>query len=593
MKKILLALLFIVGALPSAIALDQKIVTRYSLDDSSVPNGVKGGRTVTDWRLQEIGPVVDLEFHDKSKDGVVWLGSKQGAARYNPYEKHPWDRWQYFAGKRWLADDAIEKIWIDKKSVHETVWIRTATGVNRIEWKPISYAEKAAHYEALIEKYHLRHNFVSKILLDTPGDLSTSRTNDNDNDGLWSAMYLVAQAYRYAATKNLDARMKARRTLDALIRLEEINPIPGFYSRSFKHISEPSPDAHMWGKNADETEWVWINTETTLEDLCHIPNDWYEKEPGHWVQGANKGKKNIRHHGEWHLTPDKQWLWKGDTSSDETVGHYYAYGLYFDLVANDEEKKIIQDKVRLLTDTLIRDDYYLKDLNGIPTRWGNWNVSYFESYEGLYERALRSMELLSLLKVTYHITGDEKYQQEYLKFVDMGLAHYTNEYRRWESAFSEVNFSDDELYYLSVQPLMMYEDDPTLRKIYLDGMRFAWGEIASDKNALWTYINASCGIIEMNPRMLDDARRTLDRTPWEMIEWTVKNSYRIDFGQMPKKDRHGNGEFDRVIPVDERAIHKHNANPYQADAGRGGNAQETPTHWLLPYWMGRYHGYIE
>ena len=73
----------------------------------------------------------------------------------------------------------------------------------------------------------------------------------------------------------------------------------------------------------------------------------------------------------------------------------------------------------------------------------------------------------------------------------------------------------------------------------------------------------------------------------------MENAHRIDFGQMPEKDRHGNGEFDRVIPVDERAIHKHNANPYQPNAGRNGGSQETPTHWLLPYWMGRYHGWID
>jgi hypothetical protein len=585
--------LCLVGSATSVTAHEQKIVTRYALDAQGVPAAVNSTVHTSFWDGIERGPVPDLREYAHSEAGIVWLGNEQGAARHNPHEKHPWDRWQYFRGSRWLQDNNVSCIWVDDDARHETVWIRTETGVNRIEWKPITWTEKAAHYDALVEAHYLRHGFVSQISLKTPGDLSTSHTTDCDNDGLMSAMYLAAQAYRYAGTRDVDARIRARRTLDAIIRLEEINSMPGFYARSFKHVSEPSPDPIMWGKrDADGAEWIWVNQDVTLEKLCQIPNDWYRNDADNWVQGANKDKIKIPHHGEWHATPDRQWLWKGDTSSDETVGHYYAYALYYDLVADDAERKLIQTKVRLLTDTLIANDYCLLDLNGIPTRWGNWNESYFDSREGRYERALRCMELLSLLKVSYHITDDQKYQKEYLRFIKKGYALYTSEYRRWDSEFVEVNFSDDELYYLSVHPLMRYEDDPDIRRIYLDGMRFTWGQVASDKNALWSYINAECGIVEMNPRIRDDAERTLARTPWEMIEWSVENSHRIDFGRIAENDRFGRPQFDRVIPVDERPIHKHNASPYLPDGGSRGSSAEAPTYWLLPYWMGRYHGWI-
>lgn len=55
----------------------------------------------------------------------------------------------------------------------------------------------------------------------------------------------------------------------------------------------------------------------------------------------------VRH--EWHHTADKdgnELEWLGETSSDEMVGHFYAYSNYFDLVADDEEKKLIASVVK-------------------------------------------------------------------------------------------------------------------------------------------------------------------------------------------------------------------------------------------------------
>ncbi len=567
------------------------MVARYGLNSPEVPGEVLVAGHSADWTSTEPGPVPRLKEFARSEDGVVWLGDDQGAARFDPQAKHRWDRWQYFWGQRWLPDNQIENIWIDDAAKWETVWLRTKTGVSRIEWKPMTLEEKAEHYDSMILRRHLRHGFVSGVGLKTPGDLSTSFTSDNDNDGLWSAMYLAAQAYRYAATKDPAARTNARRTLDALIRLEEINPLPGFYARSFKHVDEPSPDPRNWGKK--DGRWVWLS-DSDENKLTDREGEWLKTASGvfEWRDHTDLSTW-TEHSGEWHATADGQWLWKSDTSSDETIGHYLAYALYFDLVADDAEKKIIQDKVRLITDRMIRDDFYLLDVDGKPTRWGNWNESYYRSVEGAYERALRSLELLSFMKTAFHITGDETYQNQYLALVERGDIEQTNKYRRWDSEFTEINFSDDELYYLSVLPLMMYEDDPKLRERYLEGMRFTAGAVAPDMNPLWNFINVACGIVTFTPKMTEDSKRTLERTPWDMIEWRVENSRRTDFTKKNVPDRWGQVEFTDVIPPDERPIHKHNSSPYAPDGGGNGGREEAPTYWLLPYWMGRYHGWIE
>ena len=474
MKTLLTILLLIAVRVPCS-GFEQKIVTRFALDSSEIPPNVLEKPETAEWNSVERSPAPGLKEFAQSRNGVIWLGGDAGAARFDSHATHRWDRWQYFRGQRWLKDNRIENIWVDDAAKWETVWLRTETGVSRIEWKPMTFKDKAAHFQEMVEQRHLRHGFVTKIRLEQPGDLSSAATNDNDNDGLWSAIYLAGQAYRYAATKDPDARMKARRTLDALIRLEEINPVPGYYSRSFKHIDEPSPDPRNWGKK--DGRWVWLS-DADENALTSRDGEWVKTGPGafEWRTLEN-GSNWVEHSGEWHATDDGQWLWKSDTSSDETVGHYLAYALYFDLVADEEEKKVIRDKVRLMTDRLIRDGFYLIDLDGKPTRWGNWNESYYQSTEGAYERALRSLELLSFLKTTYHITGDETYQTEYLKLVARGDIEQVSKYRRWESEFIEINFSDDGLYFLSVLPLMLYEREPELRARYLDGMRFTWGKL--------------------------------------------------------------------------------------------------------------------
>ena len=72
----------------------------------------------------------------------------------------------------------------------------------------------------------------------------------------------------------------------------------------------------------------------------------------------------MPHGGEWHWTADGQYYWKGDTSSDELVGHYLGYAAYFDLVADESEKRAIHKVVSRITDYLIGHDYNLIDIAG-------------------------------------------------------------------------------------------------------------------------------------------------------------------------------------------------------------------------------------
>ena len=518
----------------------QKVASSFSVDAPEVPRGVRAEATGKAWTDEESGPLVGPREFARERSGVVWLGSERGAARFDPTAQHPWDRWQYFAGRRWLAhDDAVANIVIEESGPVRKIWIRTRLGVSCLEWRPMTLGAKAALFEARIEARHERHGMIGSSRLRRPGDLATSETRDDDNDGLWTAMYLGAEAYRFAVTQAPEARARAKRAVEALMRLEAITGVAGFPARSFVSSKYPKPAT-----------------------------------------------------GEWHATPDGQWWWKGDTSSDEIVGHYFGYALYYDLVATESERPAVRRVVARITDHLIQHDYNLVDLDGQPTRWGEWSERYFQTEEGKYEAPLRALELLAFLKTAHHITGDAKYAEAYAERVARGYATRLRDYRRWPGG-GEINFSDDELAYLSYDPLLRYERDATLLAIYNESLAFTWGQIRPDRNPLWNYISAARGAVTMTSEILQESARTLERIPLDLIDWTVVNSLRRDVKMQATLDRFEGPQLRAVLAPDERPLAKWNANPYRPDGGSGGGSEDDGAFFLLPYWLGRFHGWLQ
>lgn len=524
---------------PLVSAQTQKFASQFPLDAREAPAALKTLVDGRPWLGKERGPVEGLMVFAQEKDGAVWLGGDQGAARFDRKADHRWDRWQYFHGRRWLQDNLVQNIVIEESGAARKAWVRTKTGISLIEWRPMTLEQKARLFDERIEARHVRHGMVADSYFRVPGDPSSNVTTDNDNDGLWTAMYLGAQAHRYAVTRDPDARRKAERSMRVLIRLEEITGNPGFPARSFVSADEPRP------------------------------------------QG-----------GEWHPTPDGKWLWKGDTSSDELVGHYYGYALYHDLVANEAEKQDIRRVVARITDHLIRHDYDLTDLDGKPTRWGEYSERFFKTEEGKYEAPLRSIQLLAFLKTAHHITGDAKYDAAYRDRIQKGYAAHMRLYRRWTGG-GEVNFSDDELAYLSYDPLLRYEKESMLRRIYLNGLRFTFKQVRPDMNPLWNYITVASGGRRMWSSIREDARRTLERIPTDMIEWGVTNSHRIDVKFRQDQDRFSQPQLVEALAPDERPVEKWNSNPYIPDHRGSGRHEDDGAFFLLPYWMGRYHGWVK
>jgi len=154
-----------------------------------------------------------------------------------------------------------------------------------------------------------------------------------------------------------------------------------------------------------------------------------------------------------------------------------------------------------------------------------------------------------------------------------------------------INHSDDELAFLSYYPLLRYERDAALLAIYKDSLERSWQIERPERNPLWNVIYAAgTGAGEFDRQ---ETLRTLREIPMDMVEWSVANSQRSDVPIDPLSDRFKRRQALVVLPYDELPMSKWNGNPYTLDGGNGGRSEDDGAYFLLPYWMGRFHGLIE
>ncbi len=468
------------------------------------------------------GPITTI----RSSENCLWMGTNKGAIKKDA-------GWHYYNGKRWLTNNQVNDILpVDA----HTVWIATPEGISQIQEVKMTLDQKATAFEERIKLRHDRYGMVSGSHLLTPGDLSTSQTRTDDNDGLWTSIYLAAECYRYAVTKDQEAKKNAVKAYLAMERLETITGIPGFPARSLVAANESTGEG-----------------------------------------------------GEWHLSADKKWKWKGDTSSDEMVGHLFAYPLFYDLVAEGEMKERVKNLVQRIMNHIVDNNFHMIDLDGKPTRWAVWTPDSLNFKPNwMYEKGINSLQILSFLKAGYHVTGDPKFESAYQTLVKKH--HYVeNMIQQKNYGPFDINHSDDELAFLPYYTLFCYANDAELLPFYKQSMQRSWNVEQADRIPIWNII-ASFAL--QKDCDLKIALEELQQIPMDLITWRMENSHRWDLPQDQLVDRFGKPQAIRPIPTPERGVSKWNSNTYLYDTGSNGSGEDDGAYFLFPYWMGRYHGYF-
>lgn len=515
--------------------------------------------------------------------GVVWFSTRLGVIRWDGSDFH------YRQGKRWLPSDDVRHLAIDDEA---GMWAATAEGVGRIEFRTMTLAEKAELYEGEIEKYVKRtpYGYVAEAPLGKPGDRSTAAPTDSDNDGLWTAMYGAGECFAYAATQDPAAKTRAKQAFEALRFLQKVtqggNPSPalGYVARTIRPMDWPDPNVGR----------IESDRRDQAQDVL-----WKAYEP------------------RWPKSADGKWYWKGDTSSDELDGHYFFYPLYYDLVADSEEEKArVREVVKDLTDHLVNHAFSLMDVDGKVTRWGVYGPDDLNRNQYWWvERGLNSLSMLSYLAVTAHVTGDERYHQIARDLVEKHGYAQNLMFPKVQQGFGSGNQSDDEMAFMCFYNLVRYGRDKGVE----DRVRYSffqyWANDQPELNPFFHFAHAAqnlgqsitngWGVFPVSPwdGWLEDSRDALYGLPLDRLNWGHSNSHRLDVVRLARLQSRDLYEADRaarghringkVVPVENRHFNHWNTDPWHLDYGGDGNELGAGTIFLLPYYMGLYHGYIE
>lgn len=444
-----------------------------------------------------------------------------------------------FLGKgRYLASEKAVDVAV--KSDNTEFWIATDKGLSKIELKEMSLSEKAEYYESKMPCFNREDYYAGAYVSDISVPLEESTNEISDNDGLWSALYLGALCFKYKATGDEAAKIQAQKTMKALLKLQNITGISGFPARAYRR-----PGEHRFGDG----------------------------------------------HHEWHRVTDEkgELEWKGETSSDELVGHYFAAAYYSDMLADEKEKKEIADSIKRVTDHLIENGYTLCDTDGLPTTWAHFGPQELNDEElWCWEKGINSLELIAFMRITEHLTGDKKYADiadELIKKHHYGMNLLM--YKRYDSW---ANHIDDLLGILSILPLLEYEKNPDMRRYLLLALRRHYNYEKIEHYPLFAF---TLSLYTGGHTNIEECIETLEDYSLDLMDYktdhTIRPDIEVNYGPVEFGDR---PQTLHALPADERVL---GCLSYEAFCIKGGydTRYVEPSEWLLNYWMGRYYGFIE
>jgi hypothetical protein len=166
-------------------------------------------------------------------DNCVWLGSIYGLMRFNSISNEN-NAWRVFNSGRYMPNrlsivdissltvlNRIKNAPIDLGSTAVGI---TNRGLSVIRFEMWTLAKKADYFQRFLDQSnrHVRYDLVSDCSMSKWGDPSTCIKGPDDNDGLWTSMYLSSQVFRYAITNDTNVKQNAWKHFQALYSLNQV-----------------------------------------------------------------------------------------------------------------------------------------------------------------------------------------------------------------------------------------------------------------------------------------------------------------------------------------------------------------------------------
>jgi hypothetical protein len=406
--------------------------------------------------------------------------------------------------------------------------------------------EKAEYFQRrLVEKHWLDGLYMSIVPVTRAGQTPDHTVEGPANvihAGVWTGRYLGGVGYQYAVTRDPAVRKHGGQILQALRVLQEVTGKPGLLARGYVRGHGPTGYERGGGDSAE------------------------------WHQG--QGRYST-------------YRWYGDVSVDNFNAVLYGYAIYYDLAADEAQKKIITHDVDRLMTHLLDNHCRIIDVDGEVTRYGHVGIdpdpsrdAYYQqvyrgfgrrvqSESGQYRPSLRaSLMLLPDLLIAAHITGKPRYRELYDRLLKRFLPNEPRErtLREWSlQTVARVNHSSEGQAYEALYNLIRLEHDAKLKELYKGWMADLWAMNKTEGNSLFSFMTQAF-FSDTRPDPL--ALETLRRYPVDRVLRPVMNSLDPSLPRNPHADRANDPQAAIVVPMDRRPLdneYEWKGNPYRLD----------------------------
>jgi len=480
----------------------------------------------------------------------------------------------------------------------------------------MTLAQKAVKYDRLARVLHV-HPADKRIHNVTLAQGVTEETGDyqdvvdwhpGENDGLWTGLYIASQAFRYGATGDAEALDNLRVMMDGLETGMRITGVDGLFTREYitpgvTGMACPTdPASYIPDEAKDDNRWVKVDADGAI--LVYDPEavDFVRTE--HFVPAEYTG-----------------YCWLDNVSQDEYAGHMLALGSVYQLV---DDAQLRERAAVLLEDVaahLMLHDMALVDWDGREVEHGRFWPLALTDFPGFNVIMGLNMVLQGAVASDRADLWDF-YENCLLQ--ENGPNDCLDRYLTPPQSFMEwlwltgmyvgrdgckSNWNNMAMAFCQIFTLIWFERQPWRRAQFQDALesrlytfRDNVREMARQDNAAWTVIYASMkrvgpGSTGQDVAAVNEAICAMRRFPESESLPALEVGEELFPTDWDCESRF-DGEYLTFDPVPEYlrcpVTFAWWSNPYQHQSCQAdARTIKQPADYLLPYWMGRYFGYLD
>lgn len=421
--------------------------------------------------------------------------------------------------------------------------------------------------EALIEG----GDFGQSVPYDSPAKMFENMYKKYMRFGIQS----YTQKDGHLAVNDSDSWVNTTDADESIVFAKRTRLLEGFWARtySFKDEKFDYDGYAYWSHNGDGTA-TGISTKKNSDGSDYLLHN--ENYRGLLVDASGEIPERLWDNliGDEYNVEDI--FYKGDTSSDEIIGHLFIYKLAYDILGEEDPElaELIVNAVDKFAQHIVDNSYCLVDGSGQPTTWGKFSRTYLHNGQVLGGAPLQTSVCLCLFKLAAYLTGDQKWEDEYrmaaldeqyqyAEIMTQNRDRYNMAILEFANSVSEalgfilrplvgtktfnalyrmiLNYSDEEMAMLAYYLLFQMEDDEELLGYFREGLESWWYSMSFSENPLWYYIYQLAYPNETKTdyygnSLVETAAWALSRHPIDTRRYGASNSKRDDIAEIDLDD---------------------------------------------------------